>query len=473
MVTLAFFICLLVLNISPGAAILVNRTIDDKNGDEITHTPPAYSPAEGWSQGDTCTGCHVNSTIANVSRAFDKTWHDATYHPGQPERVISMSFTGTAVYAFFLLANQIISTTTLTNLSFVIDGAPVGPQFIHQPDSTTDILYNVSVFSHSGLSNTQHQFEIHAGGSNDSLLLFDYVIYTADEDDSTTTTTSTPTSSRTSTAGNTSLKSTSSLGASSSSTNTATSLPVTHHPTLGPILGGVLGGVALALISAISFFVIRRRYLALSKSDATVTPFLPQRLAPAAHPSNRTGTPLSRLPMLLQNRHLTPLPQQQRHSRVWSRASPAPQAATSPRGRPGRSRYHKEQRSSGNRSKRSRPNFTPSQPAPDPSHQPRSTTPRSMRAQLLPFLLTTGRRRCSSLHMAAGRQWRTAARWRRHSAGPSMGARSILRRCGKSFLCCVRSLSRCSEERRYQCTRAEDGTKGGIPLDSYTSSLSF
>ena len=81
---------LLYLHISPGISVLVNRTIDDKNGDEMTYALPSYSPPNSWTQGDICDGCNINRTIADVSRAFDKTWHDSTYHVGQPERRISM-----------------------------------------------------------------------------------------------------------------------------------------------------------------------------------------------------------------------------------------------------------------------------------------------------------------------------------------------------------------------------------------------
>ncbi|KAH9912311.1 uncharacterized protein BXZ73DRAFT_36142, partial [Epithele typhae] len=154
-----------------------NQTIDDLNGDSKTGALPVFQPTDGWAQGNTCIGCRVNNTIADVHKAFDGTWHDSTYHPGQPDRVITMSFNGTAVWAYTLLANQIAWTTTMTNLSFSVDGVHKSV-FTHNPDTTTDILYQQQVFSMSGLQLKPHTLEIRATGTDASLILFDYVMYT-------------------------------------------------------------------------------------------------------------------------------------------------------------------------------------------------------------------------------------------------------------------------------------------------------
>ena len=61
--------------------VLVNRTIDDFYGDSVTGALPVYSPSDGWTSGNTCVGCRFNSSIADVNKTFDKTWHDATYLP--------------------------------------------------------------------------------------------------------------------------------------------------------------------------------------------------------------------------------------------------------------------------------------------------------------------------------------------------------------------------------------------------------
>ena len=74
-----------------GLAALVNRTIDDHFGDQITGALPIYSPANLWQQGNGCTGCLFQ---ADVSKAFDGTWHDSTFLVGGATRTVSVTFTG-------------------------------------------------------------------------------------------------------------------------------------------------------------------------------------------------------------------------------------------------------------------------------------------------------------------------------------------------------------------------------------------
>lgn len=85
---------------------------------------------------------------------------------------------------------------TFTNLSFTLDGASHG-QYIHLPDgtvpgtptinsSTSDkYLPNVNVFSVSGLDDTLHSLMVNVGV--DSVMLLDYVVYTAGSSDPTGT----------------------------------------------------------------------------------------------------------------------------------------------------------------------------------------------------------------------------------------------------------------------------------------------
>ncbi|KAI0658425.1 hypothetical protein C8Q70DRAFT_893759, partial [Cubamyces menziesii] len=156
----------------------MNRTVDDQNGDSVTGAMPSYLPDGGWAQGSQCMTCNIHPGLVDVSQAIEQTWHDSTYHPGQPDRVITVSFTGTAVYVYNLIANNVQYTTTLTNLSFSIDGTYI-QQFTHAPDSNeAQILYSVAVFSHTGLSNQPHTLEIRANGPSASLILFDAAIYT-------------------------------------------------------------------------------------------------------------------------------------------------------------------------------------------------------------------------------------------------------------------------------------------------------
>ena len=74
-------------------AHLVNRTIDDTNGDPTTGLKPIYLPNGPWN-GPSCTGCAIQVN-PNASMAFDGTWTAASYNPGLINNVnITFSFTG-------------------------------------------------------------------------------------------------------------------------------------------------------------------------------------------------------------------------------------------------------------------------------------------------------------------------------------------------------------------------------------------
>ncbi|CDO74422.1 hypothetical protein BN946_scf184867.g20 [Trametes cinnabarina] len=165
-------------------ASAVNRTIDDQNGDSVTGVVPSYSPAGDWSQGSTCSGCFIH---LDTSQTFQGTWHDTTHTPGDSDpRVITAQFTGTAVYVYNVLANTVPWTTTFTSITFTLDGKNVG-QFVHVPTDSTDFQYNVPVFASDNLPNTDHTIVIEANGAtNSSLVLFDYIVYTFEDDPTTT-----------------------------------------------------------------------------------------------------------------------------------------------------------------------------------------------------------------------------------------------------------------------------------------------
>ena len=113
---------------------------------------------------------------------FDQTWHDSTYGPapgGPLNSSMSVTFNGTAVYVYNILANVIPYTTTLTNLTFLVDGRLRG-FFSHIPDPTLPaIMYRALVFFETGLSNEEHTLVMMTSDAlQSSLVLFDYVIYT-------------------------------------------------------------------------------------------------------------------------------------------------------------------------------------------------------------------------------------------------------------------------------------------------------
>lgn len=67
---------------------------------------------------------------------------------------------------------------TGTNLTFRLDAEPE-VQFVHTPDlTTTDLIYNATVFSKDGLVNTAHQLLVLTATENNSVVIFDYALYT-------------------------------------------------------------------------------------------------------------------------------------------------------------------------------------------------------------------------------------------------------------------------------------------------------
>ena len=94
-----------------------------------------------------------------------------TYHPFSA---------GTAIYIFFILANNVgDGITSLTLANFTMDtGSP--ELFQHTPDlTTTDIDYNQLVYWKRDLSHAEHTLVISTSGVNTNVYVnFDYAIYT-------------------------------------------------------------------------------------------------------------------------------------------------------------------------------------------------------------------------------------------------------------------------------------------------------
>ncbi|PIL31270.1 hypothetical protein GSI_05968 [Ganoderma sinense ZZ0214-1] len=222
-----------------ATATRTNRTIDDEKGDSVSGLLPEFSPPGAWHQGSTCgTACLVH---LDPSQTLDGTWHDATYEPNDPEpRSITMRFNGTAVYVYNVLANTVAYADTGTNITFALDGSPVG-HYRHIPRNTTLFDYNVPVYSNGTLQNTEHQLVIQAAGAmqSPSLILFDYVVYTFDD---------TPTATAT----------TKNAKQAASKTPVATTQ---SSPSTAAIVGAVVGGVValLILVGIFVFICIRRR----------------------------------------------------------------------------------------------------------------------------------------------------------------------------------------------------------------------
>ncbi|KAJ6589145.1 hypothetical protein B0H19DRAFT_922787 [Mycena capillaripes] len=155
-----------------------NRTIDDDKGDSVTGLLPSYSPPKSWNRNGDCHTCSVEPPDPN--RAVEHTWHDTTWQPDVDASSVNITFTGTAIYLFGIVPNTIPngigSDYMKVNLSFTLDGKPYFG-YTHEPDNSSSVLYNVSLFSATGLLNESHTL-VASTASTPSIFLFDYALYT-------------------------------------------------------------------------------------------------------------------------------------------------------------------------------------------------------------------------------------------------------------------------------------------------------
>ncbi|KAJ3813245.1 hypothetical protein EV368DRAFT_67228 [Lentinula lateritia] len=199
------------------------------------------------------TGCALQPPI---SSAFGGTYTAATYNPGLQNISITFDFTGTAIYVYFILANNPapgITATTAAN--FTLDGSLVGT-FNHSPNTSTsapDFQFNQSAlaFSKAGLKNITHQMVISTSGlSEDVWVNFDYALYTFQ--DATTISSSESLSS-------TSTNNLPSATASTSSNIGVSSSQSTDAMRIGVIVGAAIGGVVVLGALMTMLFICHKR----------------------------------------------------------------------------------------------------------------------------------------------------------------------------------------------------------------------
>ncbi|KAL5512910.1 hypothetical protein ACEPAH_3308 [Sanghuangporus vaninii] len=262
----------------------INVKVDDEHGDEITGALPAYSPPTAWNSGEACSDCAVKP---DPSQAYEGTWHISTRKLGNTSFTIEINVTGTAVYAYFILSNYVQGVPVKTNMSFLMDWNVVGA-FEYDPGTSPDFVYNALGYSVTDLANTAHTFVINSvvDGPDDSVILFDRLIYTAEED-SITSSLASPGLTKSSSISSTEFlqnMSPSETGlptlSAPQSTNTSTSTPASSNPAptissskpsqVAVVGGSVAGGVAVLLVAAIALLCIRRR-----RREATVASALP------------------------------------------------------------------------------------------------------------------------------------------------------------------------------------------------------
>ncbi|KAF8447251.1 hypothetical protein L210DRAFT_2785803 [Boletus edulis BED1] len=211
-------------------ATLRNVTVDDA-------VVPQYLPTNSvWNIGGDCTTCLVKP---DPTLAYNGTWHDSTFAPSNGyTQAIEFTFTGNALYIFFITANNVTGATTFTDLDFVLDQVTVG-RYTHTPSSSTDYQYNVPVYVNESMDLGAHNMMIQPVNSgNQVLMLFDYFIYTMDA--------------------SVSVSSSASPSSTSSPLPTTSGTATSSRPNNGAIVGGVVGGVAAVVLVVTSLLCYRR-----------------------------------------------------------------------------------------------------------------------------------------------------------------------------------------------------------------------
>ncbi|KAM6500173.1 hypothetical protein JOM56_003187 [Amanita muscaria] len=252
----AYRTLLFLFTIAVCRAVLVNRTIDSNFGDPVTGSMPTYqSPSNSIWMDQTCSAEECGEQ-PDVAKAFDGTWTTTNDMEPSWNMSVTLQFTGVAVWAFFILNN--VSHNPFpdpsfrgTHVNITLDGQYAG-NFSRNTDNRTDMIYNATIFSTSGLANTSHELVI---GTSDyphwNCLTFDWAIYTVDSPEASA---SQNTSSSTSVVFP-STTSSSSMGSMASTTPSPS--PQSSSSKIGVIIvGSTLGG--LVVITLILVFLVRR-----------------------------------------------------------------------------------------------------------------------------------------------------------------------------------------------------------------------
>ncbi|KAK0219269.1 hypothetical protein IW262DRAFT_1495140 [Armillaria fumosa] len=261
-----FFYTLLHLPLIVGGQ-LINHTIDDTLGDELTGHQVNYGPAGQdsnvstfvWKNAFQCSDCAI---VPDRSLAMNGTWTGAAYYPSLGNISAQLLFHGSAIYVYLILSNYPKSTGFVSDAAcdFRMDGELVG-SYIHETDGTYQFEYNVLAYSNTSLSDEEHKLVMESTGTKPSYLIFDYAVYTNTQA-STLLSNSTTSPIFTASSNPVSVSSTASSSVSSTASPSSSSLAKTFG-------GAIAVGVLALLILPISMVFYIRRLRRRSSTPAT------------------------------------------------------------------------------------------------------------------------------------------------------------------------------------------------------------
>ncbi|KAK1216122.1 hypothetical protein PQX77_021241 [Marasmius sp. AFHP31] len=188
----------LVLSLSLSKnAKTVTRHIDDSLGDSATGVKPVYFPRgkKIW-QDQSCGRVQGYRLVPDTEKTHNKTYTAATYKTSMDDMGFDLSFQGTSIAVYFILANDGSDGTTVrTECNFTLDGS-LRKTYTHKPIRGHGIEYDVEVYKEDGLAGDQmHTLEVSTGkkAQREVSLALDYAVYTFKEaDDQNTTSSSAP-----------------------------------------------------------------------------------------------------------------------------------------------------------------------------------------------------------------------------------------------------------------------------------------
>ncbi|KAF7349078.1 hypothetical protein MVEN_01429800 [Mycena venus] len=261
-----FSLCLCLLLSSSILAVLTNHTIDDA-GPLVHYIPNTDGLCVGCAPTDQYDRSQLNNGTVTTYSVMDNV-----------VRAIEMNFTGSAIYIFLAAASA--PTDLNQQCGFALDGVQVGDPplfFLKTPASTA--RYNILVYANKSIPDGAHTFQIQL--SMNTVVNFDYAIYTSN--DLETTSASSPTSTTSSPTSTASLPtSTASSPTSTASSPTSTSSPpVAGTPAPIPkkklpvavIAGGTIAGCAL--LGVLGTVLLCRRPRSREVSPSIEEAFLP------------------------------------------------------------------------------------------------------------------------------------------------------------------------------------------------------